>query len=272
MALTVLVIDKAVERCRAQAQAFSGSGHDAYVYGAGKTAKAPNWTQGKDLPSDLDAIILHNNNAALAQGLSRQIADAVASSKMSDLVVVRYTGATQIPARDSREIWIHRAIVDAASALTKSEASQIADWIVGMKAGMAASIQLPPILGGSPYEMALEVLYALYRCAPGLGSDEGIGLLPQFERSIVEYVCGRDAEGPQGWGVEAVSSMLIDADNEKGWNDIGCTQPRDLRSALNCLAGVREDSDRWRERLTELRNTLLSTGKPTLPDCTEVSA
>jgi hypothetical protein len=272
MQLKAVVFDLA-ERKRSELIAGSlySQGAETWLYNSKGAAKGPLWSEGENRPrgAKFDLLVLHNNNSTMW-----------VETKCQATVTVRYTGGSSVLATERDDYWIQRPVTSG-SPLTEDDAADILEWAEAFINGSAATL-LPPILGGSQDEFALQVLNALFPF--GLtwelngkdtllkkAGDVFAGCKPDansFEQAVNLYICSRFVKGNYSWPAiyekltrrisRIISQSAHMASLTVTWERAGVSEPpENLDSALKTLA----ESDSWMQwnlRLTALRDTLLT--------------
>lgn len=280
MPIKVLIVDCAeAERGKLLAGIFYEQQAEVWCL-TSSTVRLPD-LDAEDEPADdfqFDLIVLHNNDRENEVWLEKN---------WPTRVTVRYTGGTAIPDTVGELYWIQRSIrADDPSPLAAQDAAAILGWSEAKIHGDSA-LTLPPILGGSKNERALQVLTALLPFGLSLEAEGSQAV--SFEATVASRLDEHRAKKPAPWPPPTHARAVADLDqrvarhaSEDGsrekwkadWSDEGGeapaqeepesgvilvtnppSPPANLDEALRVLAS--SEAPQWNRRLTALRDCLL---------------
>ena len=252
--MTILVFDCASrERMRAVAESFLNCGHEGtVVYGIfdDEECEASDWDNGVEVPSNVDLVVLHENNR-----------DAFNERAISGRCLVSYTGGNPSPSSPGK-LWIQRPLTES-HPLRKDEARSILEWLETGE----DPLLLPEVLG-SPLELPLQVLAAAYYAGLRWQAGENNSDLPAgFEQAVLRALAADQPEWDDMWlrTLDVLDRKLAEAQAIEG---VPCLVvepggPPSFRGAVACLhkilSSAQDESgvQQWNRALTALRDALL---------------
>lgn len=203
--LSVLVVDDINEsRLERNAVSFHDANVEAYINDGKYTSVYDgNNFKNKNLPDEIDLLLLHNNSVAAWEKLG-----------ISSRVTIKYTGGDPPQNKFLEEHWIRqRSIKRKSDAVTKNEAEQIIKWIINR----CSEEYLPNLLKPpQTKELITSIfIFCMGYLSAGVGAgeinDEEVKILIGWNDQVKEISPNTEADWKAGW--ETVK-------NPQWWDDL----------------------------------------------------
>lgn len=241
------------ERMQHVAESFV-TGSEVFGFCNDGCFKAPDWDSGVDVPSEVELVVLHENNR-----------DSFKEYDIRPHCLISYTGGAPLPS-SSGQLWIQRKVT-AQQPLLPDEAQAILDWF-----GAGRDHTLLPEILSSKLELPLEALTAAFYaglCWQHRHSGDISSTWSEFEQAVLGALTSPGWEWQKRWDAHfcVLDTLLSGASQEVAVRLEGAQKntngPVSFKRVTETMAGYlnEEPNDdnlaKWNDAMTALRDALL---------------